>query len=272
MESSTIDMAAVKCLPESPHDLTLALTTLITLLDIITDFLGKLPPPAATQVILILYAVISIPILVLRKTQIKLQQKMILGVFLCLSFVMVVCALTRISAYRLRGVIDLTWQIFWQHVEGSVALMMASVTTFRTAFVAVGAKRNEKKEQIPSYTLRQRLLAKIKKSVDPDGLPSVPGATLTGLRTFIHRNNRPEGETTVMGSESDRLSEDYRKGAETDSQVDARSEATFLHSRQVCRTFHISCSGFPYSSSLLTDLRTEIQFFARLAMTWLDFF
>lgn len=146
---------------------------------------------------------------------------------------MVVCALTRISAYRLRGVIDLTWQIFWQHVEGSVALMMASVTTFRTAFVAVGAKRNEKKEQIPSYTVRQRLLAKLKKAVDAEGLPSVPRATLTGVRTFIHRNNRAEEETTVMGSESDRHSEDEGKGADTESQEDARSETT-LHSRQVC--------------------------------------
>lgn len=172
--------------------------------------------------------------MVLGKTQIKLKQKFVLGVFLCLSFVMVVCAVTRISAYRLRGVIDLTWQIFWQHVEGSVALMMASVTTFRTAFVAVGNKRNEKKEKIPSYTIRQRLLAKLKKAADIEGLPSVPGATLTGLRTFIHGNNRLE-ETTVMGSKSDRSSQDDGKGSETDSHTDETSGT--LHSRQVCQAF-----------------------------------
>lgn len=147
---------------------------------------------------------------------------------------MVVCALTRMSAYRLRGVIDLTWQIFWQHVEGSVALMMASVTTFRTAFVAVGGKRNEKKEKIPSYTVRQRVLAKLKKAAEIDGLPSVPGATMTGLRTFIHRNNRPDDDSTVMGSASDRFSEEVdHQGSETDSHVDERSET--LHSRQVCQ-------------------------------------
>lgn len=110
---------------------------------------------------------------------------------------------------------------------------MASITTFRTAFVAVGAKRKQKKEPIPSYTIRQRLLAKLKKSADLEGLPSVPGATLTGVRTFIYRNNRPEEETTVMGSKSDRFSEDDRKGSETESQMDARSDT--LHSRQVCR-------------------------------------
>lgn len=123
-------------------------------------------------------------------------------------------------------------------MEGSVALMMASVTTFRTAFVAVGAKRNEKKEKIPSYTVRQRLLAKLKKAADIEGLPSVPRATLTGMRTFIHRNNRPEDETTMMGSASDRSSEDDRQGLETDSHMDERSET--LHSRQVCQ---VSLSG-----------------------------
>ena len=51
MNNPLIDVAVVKCLPESPHDLTLALTTLITLLDIITDILGKLTCCATSPVI-----------------------------------------------------------------------------------------------------------------------------------------------------------------------------------------------------------------------------
>lgn len=137
---------------------------------------------------------------------------------------MVVVALTCISAYRLRGVIDLTWEIFWQYIEGCIALIMASVTTFRTAIIAVSSKRNEKKHQGPLYSMRQRLIAKLSRNrsdkfekwVNEEGLPTVPGATLTGMRTFINRNNRPAGGTAEMRSEYDRLEEDYPKGADMD--------------------------------------------------------
>ena len=38
----------------------------------------------------------------------RVRQKLVLGVFLCLSIAMIGVALTRISAYRLRGGMDLT--------------------------------------------------------------------------------------------------------------------------------------------------------------------
>lgn len=137
---------------------------------------------------------------------------------------MVVVALTCISAYRWRGVIDLTWEIFWQYIEGCIALIMASVTTFRTAFITVSSKRNEKKHQGPLYSMRQRLIAKLSRSrsdklekwVNEEGLPTAPGATLTVMRTFIHRNNRPVGGTAEMRSEYGRLEEDHPKGADID--------------------------------------------------------
>ena len=147
----------------------------------------------------------------------KFRQKFVLGIFLCLSTVMAVVALTRISAYRLRGVIDLTWQIFWQHMEGCIALIMASLTIFRTAFVAVSSKRNEPEFRGPSYSMRMRLMtrfkrdrsAELEKPENEEKLPSVPRATLTGIRTFIRRNQRLDGETTVMRSEYDRLEEGH---------------------------------------------------------------
>lgn len=98
-------------------------------------------------------------------------------------------------------------------MEGCIALIMASVTTFRTAFVTVSSKRNEKKRKGPSYSMRQRLKAKLSRNrsdelekwADEEGLPTIPGATLTGMRNFVHRNNRPVGGTAEMRSEYDRL-------------------------------------------------------------------
>lgn len=155
----------------------------------------------------------------------QLRQKLVIGVFLCLSTAMVVVALIRISAYGLRGNIDLTWQLFWLYMEACIALTMASVTTFRTVFITVSSKRNEKKHQRPSYSMRQRLVAKLGGRSRPDelekweneeGLPTVPGATLTGMRTFIRRNNRTFGGTTEMRSEYDRLEEEHPKGTDKD--------------------------------------------------------
>lgn len=136
-------------------------------------------------------------------------------------------------------------------MEGSIALIMASVTTFRTAFVAAGSKRNEKPEQGPSYSVRQRLLARrnrirsdeLEKSRDQEGLPAIPGATLAGLRTFIRRNHRPTDEVTVMHSEFDRSDEEHCIRPESSSDVETQSEAT-SQSHKVCpqqSKTHVTC-------------------------------
>jgi hypothetical protein len=38
-----------------------------------------------------------------------------------------------------------------------------------------------------------------------DGLPQIPSATITGVRTFIRRNNRTFGASTVMRSELNQM-------------------------------------------------------------------
>lgn len=166
----------------------------------------------------------------------KLRQKLVLSVFLCLSFAMIVVAIIRISPYHSRRVRDVTWLLFWQHIEGCIALIMASVTILRTAFVTAGHKRDEKKKKEPSYSIRQRLMAKIKRDRSDDledtelDLPTIPRATLTGMRTFIHRNNRLVGESAVMRSEYDRLEEGRPKGTDMDPDVDSQTDVT-LQSR-----------------------------------------
>lgn len=150
--------------------------------------------------------VVSIPIIILRKTQMKTSQKVSLGVFLCLSCVMAVAALTRAAGYRVHGVIDFTWEIFWQWMECGIAVIMGSAAAFRTLFVQDQIKEKNKG---PSYSMRQRLMQRWKRSYElslEDGeqnLPQIPSATLSGLRTFLRRNNRSAGATTFMRSEFD---------------------------------------------------------------------
>lgn len=146
-----------------------------------------------------------------------------MGVFLCLSFAMVVVALTRMSGYRLSDM-DLVWQLLWLHIEACIALIMASLRTFRTAFVTISHQRNEKKKkkETPSSFIHKRLMASRRGiqalEKNEDGLPAIPGATLTGPRTIIQGNNHSVDETR---SELNRRDEDHLfNEVEMDSNLD----------------------------------------------------
>lgn len=170
-------------------------------------------------------AVVSIPILILRKAKIKLRQKLVMGLFLCLSFAMVVVALTRISEYRLSE-LDIVWQLFWMYMEACIALIMASLKTFRTAFVTIAhKKKEEEKKGKPSSFIRQRLMARLNRrsrmkelEKNENNLPAIPGATLTGMRTFIQQNNHSVDGTR---SEYNRLDESHHSNeAEMNSNLE----------------------------------------------------
>lgn len=134
--------------------------------------------------------------LVLNKTQMGLSRKIGLGAFMCLSVAMALIALVRIGGYRIQGKVDTTWQFFWQHIEVCIAIIMGSATAFRTLFVGENSRKTPNKK--PSYSIRLRILRKktptSEKSdwEDANGrhLPTVPSATLSGLRTFIDRRGR----------------------------------------------------------------------------------
>lgn len=144
--------------------------------------------------------------IVLNKIQMELSRKIGLGAFLCLSVAMALIALVRIGGYRIKGQTDATWQVLWIHIEACITIIMGSATAFRTLFV--GENSRNPLEKKPSYSIWLRLLRKNKPTdeksdwEDANGrhLPTVPAATLSGLRTFIHRHGR-----TRVGMTSRRL-------------------------------------------------------------------
>lgn len=146
----------------------------------------------------------------------KLTQKLSLAVFLYLSLVMAIFALIRVSGIKIGPVIDHNWLVYWLYMEGCIACIMVSVTPFRTLFVDVSCRAWSEKKKGPSYTLRERW-SKIPNregysgwlEIDAqDSLPRPPASILTGLRTFIRRNNRAAGESTTMMSDPHLLLEE----------------------------------------------------------------
>lgn len=99
--------------------------------------------------LLLRYAVVAIPIAVLRTSKIQLKQKLALASFMCLSLVMVVLAIIRVSKIHDASNVDVVWEIFWQYMEASVAVLMASITTFRTLFIRQTQKEAKEKQWRP---------------------------------------------------------------------------------------------------------------------------
>lgn len=138
--------------------------------------------------------VVSIPIILLWRVRINLRQKIGLSILLCLSLVMVVIAIARMSGIKLNSEnVDIVWLAFWQQQECSIAVIMISISAFRSLFVANASKGPSPKDfSKPRY--RNRLYLKFTGSEKNTGfgLPQIPGATLTGMRSVIRDGGQSE--------------------------------------------------------------------------------
>lgn len=118
---------------------------------------------------------------------------------------MVIIAIVRISGFRINeSSIDIVWELFWHQVEASVALITVSITAFRSLLGIKALKAREKEKRERSwFSPRAKLLTRyLKKETqgesEPEQLPSIPGATLTGMRTFIQSDGIWD-ESRAMG-------------------------------------------------------------------------
>jgi hypothetical protein len=194
-----------------------SLTEFVTGLDTATDLMSKLLPSTGINKAkkLSMHPVISIPILVLRQSSLRLGQKIAVASFTCLSIVMIIFAIIRVSAVPGVSASNNLYQLFWLYMETNLAVTMASLTGYRTMFIIQKEKKKYRdRMQNIFYSFRRRghgvkipdeecifpvnALPKVPKAT----LPRIPRATLTGVRTFIRGNNRTAvGMTRVVFSE-----------------------------------------------------------------------
>ena len=125
----------------------------------------------------------------------KVRHKGLLGVFLCLSVAMVVCAIIRISGYTHNGLIDETWLFLWAAIEADVAVIMISLTAFRSIFLARTIQKPRQRRLNVWKTITRRR-AKKATNEEPQIKLAIPKPTMTGIRTFI----RGGKETTQPSS------------------------------------------------------------------------
>ncbi|MCJ1307352.1 hypothetical protein MMC25_000998 [Agyrium rufum] len=148
--------------------------------------------------------IVMVPIWILWKVQMRMQQKLGLAIFLCLNLAQAFVGLIRVATIHYYGTIDQTWNYFWFHMEVVIAVMMISLTAFRSVFAANASRASREKNQSPGYKsspwrkLRSSTKAS-KESDQPQNLPTIPSATMTGMRTFIRGGKRASTMDTEAG-------------------------------------------------------------------------
>ena len=157
-----------------------------TSFDIITDLMSKSIFPDPERVRVLTYLVLVIPPWLLWKVKISLRQKIGIGSFLCLSLIMIIIAVIRLSRVHASD-FDI-WASFLQQLEACIAVLMLSLTALRTLYVS--AKRTpEKQKNKTSYSTRKHLWPSSKKLQDGPYIQiDMLSATLTGMRTIISSN------------------------------------------------------------------------------------
>ncbi|KAI4193928.1 MAG: hypothetical protein LQ346_003789 [Caloplaca aetnensis] len=154
-------------------------TAAATAIDVITDIM-----------------VLSFPIILLWEVRVDVRQKFALGISLCLSIVMIVVAIIRISAFRLtNGEVDMVWLAFWQQQESSIAITVVSISAFRSLFVAAsvnGPIRRPFRQSVNEWRRkveRRRIGPTTNDQEMPvfGTLPRVPSPTLTGMSSLLRR-------------------------------------------------------------------------------------
>lgn len=154
--------------------------------DIITDLMSKSISPVPERLRILTCLVLVIPPWLLWKVKISLRQKIGIGSFLCLSLIMIIIAVIRISRVHASD-FDI-WAFFLQQLEACISVLMLSLTALRTLYVSAKRTQEQQRNKI-GYSTRKRFWPSSKKLQDEPYIQlDMPNTALTGMRTLVVSN------------------------------------------------------------------------------------
>ena len=139
--------------------------------------------------------------LLLWRVQIRLSKKLALGSLLCLSVFLIIISIIKVAAGDfINGQVDTTWAIFWLQAEASVAVIVSSITIFRSLFVPDEPKPSNEPKKSQATSNDTRRTSQLYKY-----FPTVPSPMFTGTRTSIRKSSWTERNTFRRSGVSDDL-------------------------------------------------------------------
>lgn len=151
--------------------------------------------------------------------QISARKKLKVGFCLCVGTVNILFAAIKLNGLRMGTAeggltTDNIWGMFWLHTEACVAVTVVSVTAFRSLFVSIGDKKYRtpaEEERIGRRGLlgdrKYHGFGGFESQTKSRNLPSIPSATLRGMRTLI----RACPKSSVMRSQIEGPEADNRQ-------------------------------------------------------------
>ena len=168
-------------------------------MDTVTDAMRNVSPATCEGALTVL--VISIPVILLWNVHISLRKKFALGAIMCLSVFMIVCAIVRVSAANIvGGQVDVIWVLLWLEIEACVAVVVVSVSAFRTLF----ASRRTHDDSFEEQRLNEKPTRRMHYE-NIGSIPSYPGRTLQSSTTG---GERTRALMSVSASETPRIASD----------------------------------------------------------------
>lgn len=114
-----------------------------------------------------------------------------------LSIFTIIVSIVRIAGAQFpNGSVDSAWVVFWLQLEAAVAVIIVSITSYRSLFVKEKSTDNKKSpspRDVRSSTGYRRKLWSREEKREEGGkkggveMPTLPDPTLTGMRTVIGR-------------------------------------------------------------------------------------
>lgn len=175
------------------------------------DYARKIGAIAIALDILTDVMILAIPLNILWRVKMQTQQKLGLAAFLCLQVLMIVLAIIRISGFVYHDAFDMGWVYLWQQIESCVSVSAISLTAFRIMFVANASRRSGRNPWQWTDSFKRRFYRKYSEGQSGSGElddVSIPGATMTGMRTAIGAPPRTRDGTTMF-SIFDEEAEEY---------------------------------------------------------------
>ena len=112
----------------------------------------------------------------------------------------IVCIIKVSAGDTINGQVDTTWVVFWYVVEAAGAVVMVSVTAFRSLFTADTPGYKLSSQSARHWLSRMRALAG--RRTAHAQVESEPSSPTTYVRTSIHQNSFDEEKSTGSGEMS----------------------------------------------------------------------
>ena len=101
---------------------------------------------------------------------------------------MAIVSITKMSGINVDTTLDTPWLIYWQQIETCIAVIMCSLTAFRSVFISDDSKNNTRPPRVSYSSTAGKLQSRRSQGQQKDqvhGLPSIPSVTVTGKRSRI---------------------------------------------------------------------------------------